>query len=156
MLELYKPLVKNNKFIQISNYGNVRLFRYSETNKDDRMTYYKKFNRLNKNGSIGFTFTVITNPLNNKHYLNVNKDGIIDLKELESSITKNTILISIMRVNNIVGSIQPIKKIIDIVKKFPRIKFHSDLVQGITKIKPNFNLNDLDFFTIFQVRVKHF
>ena len=83
----------------------------------------------------------------NVTYLNVNQDGIIDLKELESSITKNTILISIMWVNNIVGSIQPIKKIIDIVKKFPRIKFHSDLVQGITKIKPNFNLNDLDFVT---------
>lgn len=83
----------------------------------------------------------------NVTYLDVDQNGVIDLKQLEESITKNTILISIMWVNNIVGSIQPINKIIEIVKKHPRIKLHSDLVQGITKLKLDFNLNDLDFFT---------
>ena len=83
----------------------------------------------------------------NVTYLNVDQNGIIDLNELENCITKNTILVSIMWVNNIVGSIQPIKKIIEIVKKHPRIKLHSDLVQGMAKIKPDFNLNDLDLFT---------
>lgn len=80
-------------------------------------------------------------------YLNVDQNGKIDLNELKQSINKNTILVSIMWVNNIVGSIQPIKEIINIVKKYPRIKLHSDLVQGMTKIKPDFNLNDLDMFT---------
>lgn len=80
-------------------------------------------------------------------YLDVDENGIVDLKMLEDSIQKNTILVSIMWVNNIIGSIQPINKIIEIVKKHPRIKLHSDLVQGLTKIKPDFDLNDLDLFS---------
>lgn len=80
-------------------------------------------------------------------YLNVDKNGIVDLDELKSSLSKDTILVSIMWVNNIVGSIQPIKEIIEILKDYPRVKFHSDLVQGIAKIEPDFNLNDLDLMT---------
>ena len=53
-----------------------------------------------------------------------------------------------MWVNNIIGSIQPIKDIINIVKKHKRIKLHVDAVQGISKLEPDFNFNDLDLFTI--------
>ena len=53
-----------------------------------------------------------------------------------------------MWVNNIVGSIQPIEEVIKIIKQFPRIKLHVDSVQGMGKIKPNFNFNDVDLFTI--------
>lgn len=80
-------------------------------------------------------------------YLDVDQDGIVDLNMLKNNLTKDTILVSIMWVNNIIGSIQPIKKIKEILKAYPRIKFHSDLVQGLAKIKPDFNFNDLDMLT---------
>ena len=44
-------------------------------------------------------------------YLNVNKDGIIDIKDLESKINKKTLLVSIMGVHNEIGVIQPLKEI---------------------------------------------
>jgi len=81
-------------------------------------------------------------------YLNVLSDGTVDLEELKKELSKDTILVSIMWVNNIIGSIQPIKKIKEILKDYPRVKFHSDLVQGIGKIKPDFSFNDLDLMTI--------
>ena len=66
-------------------------------------------------------------------YLNVDKDGIINLQELENSITKNTILISIMFANNEIGSIQPIKQIAKIAKK-NNIVFHTDAVQAVGNV----------------------
>ena len=81
-------------------------------------------------------------------YLSVDSDGIINLEELKSLINNDTVLVSVMWVNNIVGSIQPIEEVIKIIKQFPRIKLHVDSVQGMGKIKPNFNFNDVDLFTI--------
>ena len=66
-------------------------------------------------------------------YLNVDKDGIINLQELENSITKNTILISIMFANNEIGSIQPIKQIAKIAQK-NNIGFHTDAVQAVGNV----------------------
>lgn len=66
-------------------------------------------------------------------YLNVNKDGIINLQELENSITKNTILISIMFANNEIGSIQPIKQIAKIAKQ-NNIVLHTDAVQAVGNV----------------------
>jgi len=80
-------------------------------------------------------------------YLDIDDKGIIDLKQLEESIDKNTILVSIMWVNNIVGFIQPIGKIIEIVKKYPRARLHVDIVQGLCKIKPDFDFNEIDLLT---------
>ncbi len=66
-------------------------------------------------------------------YLNVDKNGFINLQELERSITKNTILISIMFANNEIGTIQPIKQISKIAKKY-NIIFHTDAVQAIGNV----------------------
>ena len=62
-------------------------------------------------------------------YLNVDKDGIINLKELIDAITKETVLISVMFANNEIGSIQPIQKIGEIAKE-KGIIFHTDAVQA--------------------------
>ena len=62
-------------------------------------------------------------------YLNVDKDGFVDLEELENSITKDTILISIMFANNEIGTIQPIEEISKIAKRH-NIIFHTDSVQA--------------------------
>ena len=80
-------------------------------------------------------------------YLDVDEKGIINLEQLEKNIDNNTILVSIMWVNNIVGTIQPIEKVIEMFKKFKRAKLHVDAVQGICKIKPKFDFNEVDLFT---------
>ncbi len=51
-------------------------------------------------------------------YVPVDKNGIVDLKKLESSLDERTILVSIMFVNNEIGSVQPIKEISEIIKDF--------------------------------------
>ena len=81
-------------------------------------------------------------------YLKVDKSGVIDLNELENAIKPNTIFISIMWVNNIVGTVMPIKDIINIVKKYPRIKLHVDAVQGIGKLENDFDFSNIDMFTL--------
>lgn len=74
-------------------------------------------------------------------------NGVVDLNELKEALTKDTILVSIMWVNNIIGSINPIKEIIEIVKNNSHAKLHIDAVQGLTKIKPNFSFNKVDLLT---------
>ena len=63
-------------------------------------------------------------------YLGVDKEGFIDLKELEESITDKTTLISIMFANNEIGTIQPIKEAAEIARKH-KIPFHTDAVQAL-------------------------
>ncbi|XBC44370.1 MAG: IscS subfamily cysteine desulfurase [Buchnera aphidicola (Schlechtendalia peitan)] len=66
-------------------------------------------------------------------YLNPLKNGIIDLKQLETHICEKTILISIMHVNNETGVIQDIKNISNICKNYG-IFFHVDATQSIGKL----------------------
>jgi cysteine desulfurase len=66
-------------------------------------------------------------------YLDVKNDGLIDLVELEASITDKTILISVMWANNETGVIQPMKEIGDICKKHG-VLFMSDATQAVGKI----------------------
>lgn len=67
-------------------------------------------------------------------YLPVGKDGRICLDALKESLCRDTILVSIMYVNNEVGSVQPVEEAVNIVKRYnPRILFHTDAVQGYGK-----------------------
>lgn len=76
--------------------------------------------------------------IKNKHLtqIPVDKNGIVNLEELKKAITPETALVSIMMVNNEIGSIQPIKEIAKIVrdcaKKFnSKILFHTDACQAM-------------------------
>lgn len=80
-------------------------------------------------------------------YLDVDESGVIDLAQLERELTNDTILISVMWVNNIIGTIEPIRNIIKLIKKYPKCKLHVDAVQGLCKCPNNFDLNDVDMFT---------
>lgn len=66
-------------------------------------------------------------------YLDINEDGVVDLQQLKSAITDKTILISIMLVNNEIGTIQPIKEAAAIAKEH-KILFHTDAVQGLGNV----------------------
>ena len=65
-------------------------------------------------------------------YLPVQKNGLIDLQELEASITPETALVSIMTVNNEIGVIQPIKEIGDLCRS-KKVFFHTDAAQAVGK-----------------------
>lgn len=67
-------------------------------------------------------------------YLDVNEHGLIDLDELQAAIRPDTILVSIMAVNNEVGSIMPLKAIGNIVAESSAL-FHVDDVQGYGNLK---------------------
>lgn len=75
-------------------------------------------------------------------YLPVDQTGHISLEVLKNSIRKDTILVSIMYVNNEIGSIQPIHEIKKILKDFPLVKFHVDMVQALGKLP--IDLKDID------------
>lgn len=71
-------------------------------------------------------------------YLDVNEQGIINKDQLRDSIKNNTRLVSIMHVNNELGTIEPVEDIVNIVrKKSSRIRVHIDAVQSAGKIKIN-------------------
>lgn len=67
-------------------------------------------------------------------YLGTDEKGRIDLKELERSINRNTILISVMMANNEIGTIQPISEIGNIARRYG-VYFHTDAVQAVGNIK---------------------
>ncbi|WP_303973609.1 cysteine desulfurase family protein [Streptococcus merionis] len=64
----------------------------------------------------------------------VTKDGFVDLEALEKLIRSDTILVSIMAVNNEIGAIQPIPQISTLLEDRPTISFHVDAVQAVGKI----------------------
>lgn len=80
-------------------------------------------------------------------YLNVDSEGLINLKELEEAITTQTILISVMFANNEIGTIQPIKEIGEIAKKH-NIYFHTDAVQAIGNVRINVNELNIDLLSM--------
>ncbi len=69
-------------------------------------------------------------------YVEVERDGLVDLKKLEAAITDKTILISVMWANNETGVIQPMKEIGDLCAKHG-VLFMSDATQAVGKIPVN-------------------
>ena len=69
-------------------------------------------------------------------YLDVDNNGMIDLKQLENELDENTNLVSIMTVNNEIGTIEPINQIREMIKKHaPNALLHTDGVQAFGKIR---------------------
>ncbi|MBN8833988.1 MAG: IscS subfamily cysteine desulfurase [Niastella sp. SCN 39-18] len=76
-------------------------------------------------------------------YLQVDKEGLIDLKELEAAIKPTTILIAIMYANNEIGTIQPVKEISAIARK-NGVLFFTDATQAVGKIPVDVNKDGID------------
>jgi cysteine desulfurase len=66
-------------------------------------------------------------------YLEVNSEGLIDLKELEAAMKPTTILVAIMYANNEIGTIQPVREISAIAKKHSAL-FFTDATQAVGKV----------------------
>ena len=80
-------------------------------------------------------------------YLPVSPEGIVKVDELGAAITNETILITIMQVNNEIGSIQPVAEIGRIAKE-KGIKLHTDAVQAMGKVKVDVNDLGVDMLSI--------
>ena len=69
-------------------------------------------------------------------YLPVDARGVVDLEKLANAICKDTILVSIMYVNNEIGTVEPIEKIAKVIKeKKPEVLFHVDAIQAFGKYR---------------------
>jgi len=77
----------------------------------------------------------------------LDENGIIDLNKLEELIKDDTILVSINMVDSETGITQPIDKIAEIIKKYPKCYFHVDMTQAIGKIKVSLKNVDLASFS---------
>ncbi len=80
-------------------------------------------------------------------YLNVDREGLIDLDELKSAIKPNTILISVMAANNETGVIQPLEEISAIAKS-KKVLFFSDATQFAGKVQMNVNELGIDVLSL--------
>ena len=76
-------------------------------------------------------------------YLEVQPDGLVDLKELEAAMRPTTILVAIMYANNEIGVVQPVKEISAIAKKHGAL-FFTDAVQAVGKIPVDVNTDGID------------
>ena len=115
-------------------YANMQKGKHIITSKIEHPAILESCKTLEKQG---FSIT----------YLNVNEEGFISLEELEKSIRPDTILISIMFANNEIGTIEPIKQIGEIAKKY-QIIFHTDCVQAIGNAKIDVNEMNIDLLSM--------
>jgi cysteine desulfurase len=95
-------------------------------------------NTMKQLESIGFSVTC----------LDVNEAGMVDPEDVEKAIRPDTILVSIMHVNNEVGSVQPIKEIGSLLKKHSKVLFHVDGVQAFGKIPVSLLDHHIDLYSI--------
>ncbi len=80
-------------------------------------------------------------------YLDVDSEGFVDPKNLEKSITKKTILVSIIHGNNEIGTIQDLGTLGSVCKRH-KVYFHTDACQSYTKTEINVKKQNLDLVTL--------
>lgn len=71
-------------------------------------------------------------------YVDVTKDGSIDLQHFNELMSDRVGLVTCMYVNNVTGQIQPIAEMAEILKQYPKVHFHVDAVQAFGKIPVDF------------------
>src|SRR5699024_7912544 len=69
---------------------------------------------------------------------------IVSVRDIEDAMTDETILLSVMHVNNEIGSIQPIEEIGAFAKQYPKLLFHVDGVQSLGKLTPKLGDSGID------------
>ena len=85
-------------------------------------------------------------------FLPVDQYGMVDPKEVEKKIRKDTILVSVMHVNNEVGTIEPIKEIGSICRK-NNVYFHTDAAQSFGKLQIDVVSMNIDLLTVSSQKI---
>lgn len=81
-------------------------------------------------------------------FVEPDKEGIVAVKDIEKAIKPNTILVSVMYVNNEIGTVQPIGEIGKMLEKYPRIIFHTDATQAINYFNCNVEKLGVDLLSM--------
>ena len=81
-------------------------------------------------------------------YLDVDSNGIVNVDQLKESIRKDTILVSVMAVNNEVGAVQPIAEIAKVLEEYPSIHFHVDAVQAVERASQLLAIGRIDLLSL--------
>lgn len=81
-------------------------------------------------------------------YLNVDEVGKINLNDLESALTEETALVSIMYINNEIGTMQDLSAISKLIKKHSSAVFHVDAVQALGKVECHVKKHGIDLMTV--------
>ena len=81
-------------------------------------------------------------------YLDVDSKGIVSVDQLKESIRKDTILVSVMAVNNEVGAVQPIAEIAKVLEEYPSIHFHVDAVQAVERASQLLAIGRIDLLSL--------
>jgi len=85
----------------------------------------------------------------------VDHDGFIDLEKLKEAVDGETILVSVSTVNNEIGTVQPIKEAVDIVKaKNPQALFHTDATDAFGRIPFNVQNLNVDLATVSSYKIQ--
>jgi cysteine desulfurase len=81
-------------------------------------------------------------------YLSPDDDGFISVEQLKNALRDDTILVSVIHVNNETGAIQPIAEIGRLLTDYPKVFFHVDAVQGVGKVPLNIKQAAIDLLSI--------
>ena len=81
-------------------------------------------------------------------YLDVDSKGIVSVDQLKESLRKDTILVSVMAVNNEVGAVQPIAEIAKVLEEYPSIHFHVDCVQAVERASQLLSIGRIDLLSL--------
>lgn len=126
----------NNIILQGIINANSKLKKHLITTKIEHPSVYEVFRHYEENG-----FRV--------DYLDVDKNGFIDLDSLSELICEDTVVVSIGAVNSETGTIQDLEKISEIIKeKNKNTYFHTDFVQGFGLPNINFSKIKVDALTV--------
>ncbi|WP_455041051.1 cysteine desulfurase family protein [Granulicatella adiacens] len=81
-------------------------------------------------------------------YLDVDSKGIVSVEQLKENLRKDTILVSVMAVNNEVGAVQPIAEIAKVLEEYPSIHFHVDAVQAVERASQLLAIGRIDLLSL--------
>lgn len=81
-------------------------------------------------------------------YLDVDSKGMISVEQLKESLRKDTILVSVMAVNNEVGAVQPIAAVAQVLEAHPSIHFHVDAVQAVERVSQLLAIERIDLLSL--------
>ena len=81
-------------------------------------------------------------------YLPVNENGVVSVEDVKRALRDDTILVSMIHVNNETGAIQPVSEVGKLLANYPKVRFHVDHVQGIGKVPLDLYESHIDLCTI--------